>query len=190
MVCLHLIGNKNVVTREYMDKMKNGCIVCNMGHSNTEIDVVSSCVMCTCRSLWGFQLEAFKEHKPLLRFHIVELWFTMTSCDSHCRGVIHNVELWFTVLSCDSQWWAVIHNDELWFTLSSCDSHCRPVIHIVDLWFTLSNCDSHCRAVIHSIELWFTMLSCDSQWWAVIHNVELWHCCKFKPLLKTAEICK
>jgi len=36
-------GNKNVVTREYMDKMKNGCIVCNMGHSNTEIDVVSIC---------------------------------------------------------------------------------------------------------------------------------------------------
>jgi len=41
MSCLHLTGNKNVVTREYMDKMKNGCIVCNMGHSNTEIDVVS-----------------------------------------------------------------------------------------------------------------------------------------------------
>jgi len=36
----YLTGNKNVVTREYMDKMKNGCIVCNMGHSNTEIDVV------------------------------------------------------------------------------------------------------------------------------------------------------
>lgn len=34
-------GNKNVVTREHMDKMKNGCILCNMGHSNTEIDVVS-----------------------------------------------------------------------------------------------------------------------------------------------------
>ena len=33
-------GNKNVVTREHMDKMKNGCIVANMGHSNTEIDVV------------------------------------------------------------------------------------------------------------------------------------------------------
>ncbi|GFT37383.1 adenosylhomocysteinase-like 1, partial [Nephila pilipes] len=32
-------GNKNVVTREHMDKMKNGCILCNMGHSNTEIDV-------------------------------------------------------------------------------------------------------------------------------------------------------
>lgn len=25
-----------------MDKMKTGCIVCNMGHSNTEIDVVSN----------------------------------------------------------------------------------------------------------------------------------------------------
>lgn len=35
-------GNKNVVSREHMDKMKNGCIVCNMGHSNTEIDVVST----------------------------------------------------------------------------------------------------------------------------------------------------
>lgn len=35
-----ILGNKNVVTREHMDKMKNGCIVCNMGHSNTEIDVV------------------------------------------------------------------------------------------------------------------------------------------------------
>ncbi|CAB1323060.1 unnamed protein product [Coregonus sp. 'balchen'] len=32
-------GNKNVVAREYLDRMKNGCIVCNMGHSNTEIDV-------------------------------------------------------------------------------------------------------------------------------------------------------
>jgi len=34
-------GNKNVVTREHMDRMKNGCIVCNMGHSNSEIDVNS-----------------------------------------------------------------------------------------------------------------------------------------------------
>ncbi|XP_076062079.1 adenosylhomocysteinase-like 1 isoform X5 [Oratosquilla oratoria] len=34
-------GNKNVVTREHMDKMKNGAIICNMGHSNTEIDVNS-----------------------------------------------------------------------------------------------------------------------------------------------------
>lgn len=36
-------GNKNVVTREQLDRMKNGSIVCNMGHSNTEIDVVSCC---------------------------------------------------------------------------------------------------------------------------------------------------
>ena len=34
-------GNKSVVTREHMEKMKNGCIVCNMGHSNTEIDVMA-----------------------------------------------------------------------------------------------------------------------------------------------------
>merc|ERR1711899_633125 len=34
-------GNKSVVTREHMDKMKNGCIVCNMGHSNTEVDIMS-----------------------------------------------------------------------------------------------------------------------------------------------------
>ncbi|XP_017329293.1 adenosylhomocysteinase like 2a isoform X2 [Ictalurus punctatus] len=34
-------GNKNVVMREHMDQMKHGCIVCNMGHSNTEIDVAS-----------------------------------------------------------------------------------------------------------------------------------------------------
>jgi len=32
-------GNKNVIIREHLDKLKNGCIVCNMGHSNTEIDV-------------------------------------------------------------------------------------------------------------------------------------------------------
>lgn len=38
--CLICAGNKNVVTREQLDRMKNGCIVCNMGHSNTEIDVV------------------------------------------------------------------------------------------------------------------------------------------------------
>lgn len=33
-------GNKNVITRDHMDRMKSGCIVCNMGHSNSEIDVV------------------------------------------------------------------------------------------------------------------------------------------------------
>ena len=35
------LGNKNVVTREHLDKLKNGCIVCNMGHTTTEIDVSS-----------------------------------------------------------------------------------------------------------------------------------------------------
>ncbi|CAH8546961.1 unnamed protein product [Schistosoma haematobium] len=34
-------GNKGVITRAHMDQMKNGCVVCNMGHSNTEIDVRS-----------------------------------------------------------------------------------------------------------------------------------------------------
>ena len=34
-------GNKGVLTREHMDKLKSGCIVCNMGHSNTEIDVMA-----------------------------------------------------------------------------------------------------------------------------------------------------
>ncbi|KAG8451133.1 hypothetical protein GDO86_003409 [Hymenochirus boettgeri] len=40
-VVITCTGNKNVVTREHLDRMKNGCIVCNMGHSNTEIDVTS-----------------------------------------------------------------------------------------------------------------------------------------------------
>uniref|UniRef100_A0A3B4ZFH3 Adenosylhomocysteinase like 1 n=1 Tax=Stegastes partitus TaxID=144197 RepID=A0A3B4ZFH3_9TELE len=40
-VVITCTGNKNVVTREQLDRMKNGCIVCNMGHSNTEIDVAS-----------------------------------------------------------------------------------------------------------------------------------------------------
>ncbi|XP_061869456.1 S-adenosylhomocysteine hydrolase-like protein 1 isoform X1 [Colius striatus] len=38
-VVITCTGNKNVVTREHLDRMKNSCIVCNMGHSNTEIDV-------------------------------------------------------------------------------------------------------------------------------------------------------
>ncbi|KAL4658654.1 adenosylhomocysteinase 2 isoform X1 [Arapaima gigas] len=40
-VVITCTGNKNVVTRDQLDRMKNGCIVCNMGHSNTEIDVAS-----------------------------------------------------------------------------------------------------------------------------------------------------
>ena len=31
-----------MVRKEHLDRLKNGCIVCNMGHSNTEIDVVST----------------------------------------------------------------------------------------------------------------------------------------------------
>lgn len=34
-------GNKNVICRDHIDRMKNGAILCNMGHSNTEIDVAS-----------------------------------------------------------------------------------------------------------------------------------------------------
>ncbi len=40
-IAITAIGNKNVVTRDNLDKMKNGCIVCNMGHSNTETDFLS-----------------------------------------------------------------------------------------------------------------------------------------------------
>lgn len=34
-------GNKKVITRDHMDKMKTGTILANMGHANTEIDVLS-----------------------------------------------------------------------------------------------------------------------------------------------------
>ena len=34
-------GNKKVVTREHMEKMKSGTILVNMGHASTEIDVLS-----------------------------------------------------------------------------------------------------------------------------------------------------
>ena len=34
-------GNKKVITRDHMDKMKSGTILANMGHANTEIDVLS-----------------------------------------------------------------------------------------------------------------------------------------------------
>ncbi|XP_061629899.1 S-adenosylhomocysteine hydrolase-like protein 1 isoform X1 [Phyllopteryx taeniolatus] len=40
-VVITCTGNKHVVGREHLDRMKNGCIVCNMGHSNTEIDLAS-----------------------------------------------------------------------------------------------------------------------------------------------------
>jgi len=34
-------GNKHVVRREHLDRIKTGCILANMGHSNLEIDVAS-----------------------------------------------------------------------------------------------------------------------------------------------------
>ncbi|KAK2842124.1 hypothetical protein Q5P01_012324 [Channa striata] len=34
-------GNKNVVGRDHLDRMKTGCIICNMGNSNSEIDLAS-----------------------------------------------------------------------------------------------------------------------------------------------------
>ncbi|KAK2555703.1 Adenosylhomocysteinase 3 [Acropora cervicornis] len=34
-------GRKKSNPQEHLDRMKNGCIVCNMGHSNTEVDVAS-----------------------------------------------------------------------------------------------------------------------------------------------------
>ena len=36
-IVITAMGNKNLVTRDNMDKMKNGCIVCNIVHGNTEI---------------------------------------------------------------------------------------------------------------------------------------------------------
>ncbi len=34
-------GNKRVITRAHMESMKDGCILCNMGHASAEIDVPS-----------------------------------------------------------------------------------------------------------------------------------------------------
>ncbi|RNA38675.1 adenosylhomocysteinase 3 isoform X1 [Brachionus plicatilis] len=32
-------GSKSVITREHAEKLKTGAILCNMGHSNTEMDI-------------------------------------------------------------------------------------------------------------------------------------------------------
>lgn len=40
-VLITCTGNRNVLTRPLMDKMKNGAVVANMGHSNTEIEVAA-----------------------------------------------------------------------------------------------------------------------------------------------------
>ena len=39
-VVITATGNKNVITRDHIDRMKNAAVLCNMGHSNSEIDVV------------------------------------------------------------------------------------------------------------------------------------------------------
>ncbi len=38
-VVITATGNKSIISREQCEKLKNGAIVCNMGHSNTEIDI-------------------------------------------------------------------------------------------------------------------------------------------------------
>lgn len=58
-VVITCTGNKSVVTRTHMDRMKNGCVVCNMGHSNTEIDVVSSPLCDSERYTFSLQIFAF-----------------------------------------------------------------------------------------------------------------------------------
>ena len=34
-------GTKNVITRKHLERVKKNCIICNMGHSNQEIDLES-----------------------------------------------------------------------------------------------------------------------------------------------------
>ena len=40
-VVITATGSKGIINRDHIEKMKSGAIVCNMGHSNTEIDVSS-----------------------------------------------------------------------------------------------------------------------------------------------------
>ena len=35
-------GGKHVIVQRHLDSLKSGCIVCNMGHTDGEIDVVCS----------------------------------------------------------------------------------------------------------------------------------------------------
>lgn len=73
-------GNKNVVKREHMDRMKNSCIICNMGHSNTEIDVVSEFI-CSIQKLFSFIFSIRNnskacEHLILVGKRCVHKWIT------------------------------------------------------------------------------------------------------------------
>jgi len=45
-------GGKHTIARKHFEKLKNGCIVGNMGHSSQEIDLVSA----DCTVTWGYTL--------------------------------------------------------------------------------------------------------------------------------------
>ena len=36
-----VVGSKNVIHRRHLERVKKNCIICNMGHSNQEIDLES-----------------------------------------------------------------------------------------------------------------------------------------------------
>ena len=63
-------GNKKIILRSHMNKMKNGAIVCNMGHSDTEIDVAS---LKTSDLVW---------EKVLFIIKVNNYYFLMTSSSS------------------------------------------------------------------------------------------------------------
>jgi adenosylhomocysteinase len=48
-VFVTLTGNKNVITREHFERMKNGAILANSGHFNVEIDLEALCRMASSR---------------------------------------------------------------------------------------------------------------------------------------------
>lgn len=62
-------GNKSVVGREHLDRLKDGCILCNMGHSCTEIDLVWTvcvfvhvfivCYVCACAPVCTYYFDSF-----------------------------------------------------------------------------------------------------------------------------------
>ena len=53
MVYISPLGTKNVVSRRHVERLKSGCILANMGHSNQEIDM---------DSLKEFHREKIKKH--------------------------------------------------------------------------------------------------------------------------------
>ena len=59
-------GNKRIILRSHMNRMKNGAIVCNMGHSDTEIDVLS---LKTSDLTWEKVFDRFSKYLP---FHYLK----------------------------------------------------------------------------------------------------------------------